>query len=332
MKLLLMFTGGTIGSAAKGDFIAADANKPNEIAEMCKKHCGLDCEYDILTPYSELSENNTGLTVEKLISAAVQISRCDYDGIICTHGTDTLQYSAAALGYALGNGCKPFCLVSSNYPLEDERANGAVNLKYAIKFIKEKSARGVWVVYKNPGENVKVHRATRLLASQSYSDCFYSAANSEFGFYDDCGQFFANPDFYEASDEMDPLLPCTLSEVCECIERIIPYPGLAYPQIGKHVKYVLHESYHSGTINTKAAAAQAFFEQMKKRNITVYLTGASNGYNYASKRLFADYNIKTLFNRAPIAMYMKLWMATSAKIPLWDIMQKSLGGDLFARI
>jgi L-asparaginase len=49
-----------------------------------------------------------------LITTVKENLSSDYDGIIVTHGTDTLGYSAAALAYALGNGTVPVCLVSSN--------------------------------------------------------------------------------------------------------------------------------------------------------------------------------------------------------------------------
>ena len=60
-----------------------------------------------------------------------QIESEKYDGIIITHGTDTLQYTSAMLGYMFDDVSIPIVLVSSNYVLEDKRANGLINLSKA---------------------------------------------------------------------------------------------------------------------------------------------------------------------------------------------------------
>ena len=43
-------------------------------------------------------------------------------------------------------------MVSSDYPLEDQRANGLVNFICGVDFIREKNYNGVYVSYKNKGE------------------------------------------------------------------------------------------------------------------------------------------------------------------------------------
>ena len=105
-----------------------------------------------------------------------------YDGIIVTHGTDTLPYSAAALSYALGNDCIPVCIVSSNYPISDERANGIDNLHGAIRLMEsgyttgetgndDKDAGihcGVFVSYRNHDGVIYIHRASRLLETAAF--------------------------------------------------------------------------------------------------------------------------------------------------------------------
>ena len=50
-----------------------------------------------------------------------------YDGVIITHGTDTLQYTAAFTGYIMAGAQIPIVLVSANYVLEDVRSNGVDN-------------------------------------------------------------------------------------------------------------------------------------------------------------------------------------------------------------
>ena len=88
-------------------------------------------------PYRILSENMNAGYVNRLADCVRKVmARNDSEGIIITHGTDTLQYTAALLSYVFGTDCVPVLLVSSDFPLEDERANGMANFMRAVEFIK----------------------------------------------------------------------------------------------------------------------------------------------------------------------------------------------------
>ena len=99
MKLLFIFTGGTIGSTLDGAYISPDRSKAYRLIEAYAEKYGIDFEYDLTEPYTSLSENNTGLQIKALCSSVKASLGQGYDGIIVTHGSDTLQYSAAAVGY-----------------------------------------------------------------------------------------------------------------------------------------------------------------------------------------------------------------------------------------
>ena len=60
MKLLFIFTGGTIGSTLHGDVISTDGDKSRKIIETYREKFGIGFEYDAVEPYTALSENNTG--------------------------------------------------------------------------------------------------------------------------------------------------------------------------------------------------------------------------------------------------------------------------------
>ena len=83
---------------------------------------------------------------------------------------------------------------------------------------------------------------------------------------------------------------------------------MVYPVIGEQVRYILHGSFHSGTVNTISDEAKRFFAEARERNISVFLTGAAQGDAYESTRAFAALGIKPLPPIAPVAAYMKLWM------------------------
>ena len=118
MKILLIFTGGTIGSTCRNNVISTSENKPKVILEAYKNKYGINFDYTTEEPYTELSENITGKHLKLLTNCVCKNLRSGFDGIIVTHGTDTIQYSAAALGYAIGLDSIPICIVSANRPFE----------------------------------------------------------------------------------------------------------------------------------------------------------------------------------------------------------------------
>jgi len=381
MKILFIFTGGTIGSTAGDGFIGTDKGKPYKLIEMYRERYGIDFEYDTVEPYTILSEYSSGETITKLIECVREFACCGtdnhmtefadtpgktksfmndlrtgtsneeteeisdgggkerYDGIIVTHGTDTLQYSATALGIALGDDTIPVCLVSSNYPVEDKRANGLVNMHAAVTFIREGLGHGVWVVYKNAGEGVKVHRGTAMLPGRLYSDyveslgCCGEFVTADTGAVDDPGYSgrhdisdslrFVRNDGSQSSGSLklftrvsevlynEPvnkgrvLIPDTVEHVL----RIQPYPGMRYPDLTDEIRYVLHETYHSGTINTESEDFRRFMRETSDRGVPVYLVGVSSSATaYDSMRVYEDFGIRVLPDMSPITAYLLLWM------------------------
>lgn len=325
----MIFTGGTIGSTAGSKYIEIDRNRPYKLIESYRAAYGQDPDIDTLEPVSMLSENSNGRSITAITDCVSTHIDDGYDGIIVTHGTDTIQYTAAALGYALGNECTPVCLVSSDLPPEDPSANGLINLHAAIAFIRNGAGRGVWVVYRNRDERMtRVHRATRLLAHQTASASLFSLHEGHYGFIDDEGAFMPNGSYKELPDETAPIVGAQLPRICRSIMRIVPYPGMIYPDVPGNVHRIIHESYHSGTICTASDTYRSFFDQMYARRIRVYMTGTARGEAYESTEAYADMHIEPVPDMAPAALYMKLWMAECAGLNADSLVRLSLGGDM----
>ena len=131
-KILVIFTGGTIASTLRDGVMDTDKEKNYKLIDS---YLNLDdsVTFETKEPYFILSENLSFDNINTLCKCVKESLSEDYDGIVVTHGTDTLQYSASALDIILGNINIPVILVSSNYPLEDTRANGFDNFIGAIK-------------------------------------------------------------------------------------------------------------------------------------------------------------------------------------------------------
>ena len=327
MKILFVFLGGTIGSTLSGEYITPDAKKSRVLLDAYSMKFGIDFEYDIIEPYFVLSENNSGREFSLLVSALQGV--CGYDGIIVAHGTDTLQYTASALGYYFGNETTPICLVSSNYPIEDERANGLYNLYGAVALIKSQNAKGVFVSYRNGDEDIiRIHRATRLLAHDAFSDALRSAKGGEYAFVELRSGHIKKSDFCEQNDTLFAPNIDNITSSSKTILRLSSYVGMNYPVISDGIKYVLIDSYHSGTVNTNDANAKAFFAEAKQRGIKVFMSGAYGGAQYLSTSVFDELSIVPIENIAPIALYIKLWFYSCSCEVDKALLIQSRGGDV----
>lgn len=329
MKILFVFTGGTIGSTLTRDnVIATDSEKAYKIIKAYAKQYDLDFYYDIVEPYTELSENNTGDHIRMLTECVKSKLDMGYDGIIVTHGTDTLQYSAAALGYSIGCDSIPICLVSANRPIEHPKSNALCNLHGAICFIKSGAGRGVFVPYRNDNsDTVRVHRSTRLIGTKTFSDDVSSVFGCVYGKFDNEFNFIKNSKYAEQNDEMPTLDFSALSTHSNGIMVMFPYPGMIYPNLDESVKYILFNTYHSGTINTSSTSAKKFFAAAKEKDIKIYATGVTNGPEYESASLFNELGIIPLKNISPVAAYVKLWILSQSKQNTENLMF-SLSGDI----
>ncbi len=327
MKILFIFTGGTISTTLDGNVMKVDKDKPYALIKAYENKYGMDFSYDCYSPFLELSENNTCEHLDKLCSCVMKYANQDYDGIIVTHGTDTLQYSACALSYTLGLNSIPVCLVSASFPLSDANSNAIYNLHSAILFIKNKLGKGVFVPFKNTKDSfIKVHRAPRLLPSAPFSDEVMSVKDQEYGrFFSGPNNelfFTKNPKYLEKQDEIPPFAPCFLQSHVLFLHAHV---GMSYPTLSQNIKYVLISSYHSGTVDTKSKEAREFYTLAKTQGIKVFISGVENGNVYESATEFYTLNLTPL-PLSPISAYIKLLLISSQKDT--DKLYKSLGGDL----
>ena len=163
-KLLLVSTGGTI--ASKVDYRtgavapALTAAELNATVPELTEIANIDTE----VLFSEYSEN---LLPEHWKKIAEKIDSClksEYKGIIVAHGTDTMQYTASALSFALVNIPIPVALVGSQRSSDRPSSDAALNLISAAKFLVTCDTTGIYVVMHNTtsDEEVACHWGTRV--------------------------------------------------------------------------------------------------------------------------------------------------------------------------
>lgn len=330
MKIFAVFTGGTIGSrqGANGR-IAPQKGMAYRLLEWYRSSGG-QAEFLTEEPYYILSENLGAEQLCLLIQCvAKQLASGEADGILIMHGTDTLQYSAAVLSYVFGNARIPIVLVSSDFPLEDSRANGYINFRYAVQFIEGAYGKGVFVSYCNPGDIPKIHRGTRLLMHQAYSSVVESVEGIYYGAFHQ-GKYVPNPD-YLPGDTLPALFAAgqdvALKPDAGEILRILPSVGMRYPKPDSGIRAVLHESFHSGTIAVNQGLRE-FAARAHEMGIPVFLTGLSNKEaEYETVDAYRELGIRPLQESAAISQYCKLWLLISNGMDLEKYMAFSVAED-----
>jgi L-asparaginase len=312
-KILVVFTGGTIGSTACDGVINTTQQAGFKLIQLFQALPQPESiHFDCIQPLQLLSENLHPIVWTMLIQAIENQPLASYDGIIVSHGTDTLAFTAAALSFYFHALEKPLLLVSSNYPLEHPQANGLQNFSCAVEFIRQQKQNGVFVPYTNPGQITQVHIGSRLASSLQLSGDFISVQSKSYLTFQD-GKFSNLQDLSGFKKLKGLSLKADFSKR---ILLIKPYPGLDYSVFDlSNVDAVLHDLYHSGTACTLKEWGEnyhliSFLERCKTAGIHCYLAPALKTQDlYASRCELENHGAITLWNMSLEAAYVKLLLA-----------------------
>ncbi len=310
--ILLVFTGGTIGSRAEHGTIDTDANAGFQLLRLFERHYADHgrIHFTCLRPVQILSENMHPHAWQHIIAGIESQDLSRFDGIIVTHGSDTLAYSAASFGIYFHGLNIPILLVSSNFPLEHQQANGLNNFICAVEFIRQQRQAGVFVPYQNPGQSMQVHIGTRLNSCLPLSSDFISVQSKPYMTYENGG---LTP-LHDLPPRHNPV--SGLQNQFARLLLIKPYPGLNYSCFDlTNVDAVLHDLYHSGTACASAQwglanSLPAFGERCRQEGIPFYMAPAIKYVAaYSSTQQILDCGGKMIWNTSLESAYAKLGLA-----------------------
>ena len=127
-KILLLTTGGTIASMPGGEGL-----EPHRSDVMERELNQLRTYYDItVRDVMCLDSSNIRPDEWQLIAEEVFRQRIGFDGIVVSHGTDTMAYTASAVTFMLPNIDLPVVFTGSQLPLADMLSDGPENLRTAF--------------------------------------------------------------------------------------------------------------------------------------------------------------------------------------------------------
>lgn len=317
MKILVVLTGGTIGSLISENVINVKKGAAGRLIEMYHEKYGNDIEFEVIQPLNILSENLTPSSWEILCECLDKTEFDRYDGIIITHGSDTFSYTAAMLGLYYCYTGIPIVLIASNYALQDERSNGFANFYNAVCFIKEKKIKGVFAIYQNDRKENIVYLATRLKEADTYLDQFSSFGRTDFGKMTE-GRFETiTHDLNPSLKELEQPKKKWQKEKFQYRKKILlihSYPGLDYERIllDDEIGAVLLGTYHSATVcgGTENCPVEKFADKCMHMGIKVYACSFKpSGDLYSTSTDLLRAGVIPLINISVEAAYAKLILA-----------------------
>lgn len=213
-RILLLTTGGTIASQKYERGLAPALHGQDLVEQLRSGYADYLFDYEDLM---DLDSSNIQPEEWKIIAGRVHSALDAYDGVIVTHGTDTMAYTAAALSFMLQNLCKSVVFTGSQLPIQNPLTDGVTNLFTAVEAI----SRGI------PGVSVafdrKIIPGTRAVKVSTMGFNAFESVNSDY-----LGQLFADSTrvFHPNRVVCDPTSPSLLKdEICTDVFLLKLLPG-----------------------------------------------------------------------------------------------------------
>ena len=144
-KVLMLATGGTIASSQGENGLEPKKSSPHILKAVESLAGRFDITYkDILN----LDSSNIQCEDWRIIANNINEGLNEYDGIVVSHGTDTMAYTASMLTYMLEGLDKPVVLTGSQIPMGMTFSDAGRNLELAFYAI-EKNIKGVTIAFNN---------------------------------------------------------------------------------------------------------------------------------------------------------------------------------------
>jgi glutamyl-tRNA(Gln) amidotransferase subunit D len=278
-NLSLLSTGGTISSKIDyrtgGVMPALTAKELNDSIPELKKLANINPEV-VLSEYSEnIRPEHWTLMARKI---ADNVLSGKYDGIVVSHGTDTMHYTSAALSFALQAVPIPVVLVGAQRSSDRPSSDASTNLIGACTFATRSKFSGVFVAMHHTisDDVIACHIGTRVRKNHtSRRDAFHSIDISPFSLIkkdqiEICEQY-TDLKFHERNKRLENLV--VRSKFNDKVMLLKFYPGFDCKVIDycveKGNKAIIFEGTGLGHVNKEC------FHQIKnavKKGILVFMT------------------------------------------------------------
>ena len=188
-RILVVATGGTIGSAGGGRGLAPVADARAFLRGVLERSEGLRPDFDRFDlrfaqvgPW--LSENvhpaEDWTALATTIARALEADDAP-DGVVVAHGTDTLAWTASALSFLLEAPSVPIVLTGAVHPPDHPASDAGPNLRDAALVAANEAVAGCYVVFLGAGGHGEVFRANRIVSMAPWARHFTSGDGRPLG-------------------------------------------------------------------------------------------------------------------------------------------------------
>jgi len=340
--VVLLGTGGTVASKldyTTGAVIPAFA--PQELFNAVPELKAI-ANLETRSLFQVLSENivpSNWSTIANEI--ANNIDSINPEGVIITHGTDTLHYTAAALSFMLKNVDRPIILVGSQRSSDRPSSDAALNLISSVQAAVHSDIAEVMVcMHGMSGDTYNLlHRGTRVRKMHSSRrDAFRTIGEAPLAKVEK-GKIIPTGVEYKKRNQKRNDFEVDI-KIDGKVGLLYSYPGVD-PEI---IDYYIDNGYHGlviagtglGHVNQNKIKS---IQRAKDENIPVFMTSQCLwgfvGMNvYETGRLLLQAGVIPLANMLPeVALVKAMWVLGHTKeIPfVKELMQKNLAGEITKR-
>ena len=266
-KILLIHTGGTIGMTrdSRSGVLRPDHFYASLLKVIPELSTIADIEVEIPFVFDSAELN---FQHWQQLAAIIKARIGTIDGVVVTHGTDTLAYTASALSYMLHNVPVPVILTGAQKPLGELRSDARGNLINAVELACADIPE-VCIFF-----DYKLMRGNRTSKNHiNFFDAFHSPN------YPLLAEVGINIEIYRANllkpgghfhvfDQFSSAL---------AVLKLFPGCGFDYFQPGKEIRAVLIIAYGAGTIPLQSGDLPARVGRWLQEGKLVVLNSEANG-------------------------------------------------------
>ncbi len=127
-KILLIYTGGTIGMMKDPETKALRAFDFSKLLVHIPEIKQLDCEIDTYSFEEPIDSSDMNIQEWRKLGDVIYAHYDDYHGFVVLHGSDTMSFTGSTLSFIFENLTKPIILTGSQLPIGDLRTDAKENL------------------------------------------------------------------------------------------------------------------------------------------------------------------------------------------------------------
>ncbi len=313
-----------------GTVIAGDAQTVKELIE--KENQILPVQ--VVNVRSMLSEETEPADWAKLVAEiSDRIQGGTANGIVVTHGTDTLPYTAALLYWLFSASEVPIVLTASS-AIPSESSEASENFSLALNTAREKKG-GVYVVY---GGKILSPLNLKYINNQKDGFAVWNLKEETFSQDSSLSQVFMSIQMPDSQVMAD-----ILNEAAEKLMVVKLYPGLLSKQLENslsaesNIENVILELYGTGTSNMRNSdySLKNFLLKGRKFGVTFYCTSQQESSidltefsTSMSVRRIGAVPMGVLTTESVTALYFAASLIADTKEELSELMESSC--ELFA--